>query len=1003
MLIVSCLALGMAGPILARQVFVDINATGKNDGSSWADAYNLLQDALTAATNGDEVLVAEGTYKPDRGKAVAPGDRAATFGLKNGVSIKGGYAGDGQPDPNARDIAAYQTILSGDLNSDDEPNFANYAENSYHIVTGSGTDETAVLDGFTITGGGMYNKSGSPTIANCVFKGNTAWHGGAMRNYHSNPTLINCTFTGNLAEHAGGGMYNFSSSPKLTGCTFSDNRAANGGGMYDHADSSPTLSNCTFSKNSAQYSGAMANYFNSNAVMTNCKLSENSAEFGGAIRNYKSNPTLVNCTFSRNSADGDGGAINNNSSSPLLVGCVFTGNTTQGNGGAIRNFESSPELVNCTLSHNTAKQASGGIYNHNESNPTLRACILWLNNDANGTNEAAQIFSVDSRPTVNYCCIQAWTGTLAGVGNMDADPKFIDADAGNYHLLPRSPCIDSGEPNYVAAADSTDIDGEPRVINSRVDIGADEYNNQRLVPSAYASIQSAIDAAVEGDVVIISPGTYKGTGNRELDFKGKAITVRGTDPQDPNVVAATIIDCEKEGRAFYFHNREGAGSVLAGLTIINGYAPNGGAIYCTNSSPTLANCVFQNNWAKYAGGGVYNSGGKATLTNCTFSGNWAYNGGGGMQNNNMASPTLIKCTFSKNWARFGGGGMQNHDDSNPKLTECTFSQNVTHNRGAGLDNYNSSPILIGCTLSRNSARSNGGAIYNLGGKPELTDCTFSENLAGDNGGGMYNLHSSPILIGCVFSNNIGNDNGGGMFNNSSSPALNKCKFSENRTSNSGGGIYSRNGTASLANCIFSANLAGANGGAINNNGKTTLANCTLTGNFANGQGGAIHTGDPDYSGQSNLTLTNCILWDNLDSGPPDQGRGLISPATRGRGAQISGGRSMVTYSCIQDADPNDTIVYSGAGNIDDEPGFVRPGRWADADNPDILAKPGDTNAAWFEGDYHLLPESPCIDAGDPNSDFSLEPEPNGGRVNMGAYGNTPEATAKRQLPEKTPQ
>ena len=206
-------------------IYVDADATGANDGSSWADAYWCLQNALADAQSGDEIRLANGIYRPDRQfvrgrspRIVASGDRTATFQLKNGVTIKGGYAGFGEPDPDARDIELYETILSGDLNGDDDPDFANNGENSYHVVTGSGTDETAVLDGFNITsgnadgsrpheqGGGMYNDAGSPTVINCTFSNNSArQHGGGMDNSYSHPRLTNCTFIGNRAELKYGG------------------------------------------------------------------------------------------------------------------------------------------------------------------------------------------------------------------------------------------------------------------------------------------------------------------------------------------------------------------------------------------------------------------------------------------------------------------------------------------------------------------------------------------------------------------------------------------------------------------------------------------------------------------------------------------------------------------------------------------------------------------------------------------------------------------------------
>ncbi|GAH34114.1 unnamed protein product, partial [marine sediment metagenome] len=208
-------------------IYVDADATGVNNGSSWADAYNYLQNALAAADPCDEILVAQGTYKPDA-NSIDPngsGDRTATFQLINGVVIKGGYAGFGQTDPNRRDIERYETILSGNINA-----LGDSSDNSYHVVTGTGTAHNAVLDGFTITagnangvspyniGGGMYNVSGSPTLTNCTFSENWAYKGGGMLNNYSISTLINCAFNNNSADSTGGGMENRQSWVTVTNC-----------------------------------------------------------------------------------------------------------------------------------------------------------------------------------------------------------------------------------------------------------------------------------------------------------------------------------------------------------------------------------------------------------------------------------------------------------------------------------------------------------------------------------------------------------------------------------------------------------------------------------------------------------------------------------------------------------------------------------------------------------------------------------------------------------------
>ena len=213
-------------------IYVDPNAHGANDGSSWTDAFYYLQNALTAAQPGNEIRVAEGIYYPDQGGGQTPSDRSATFQLINGVTIKGGYAGYDESDPNYRDIRLHESILSGDLNGNDVEiinpedliDDPCRAENSYHVVTGSGTDETAVLNGFTISAG---NANG-PLMGDKM--------GAGLLNDNGSPTIINCSFRDNIAYLSGGGMRNQNSSPILTDCDFSSNAAysglawSNGGG-----------------------------------------------------------------------------------------------------------------------------------------------------------------------------------------------------------------------------------------------------------------------------------------------------------------------------------------------------------------------------------------------------------------------------------------------------------------------------------------------------------------------------------------------------------------------------------------------------------------------------------------------------------------------------------------------------------------------------------------------------------------------------------------------------
>ena len=192
-------------------------------------------------------------------------------------------------------------------------------------------------------------------------------------------------------------------------------------------------------------------------------------------------------------------------------------------------------------------------------------------------------------------------------------------------------------------------------------------------PADFNNIQAAIDDSSDGDTIILQPGRYTGAGNRDIDFRGKAITVRSTDPNEPSTVAATIIDCNGTGRGFYFHSGESENSVLDGVTITNGYADRGGAIYCYGyTSPTIANCIIRNNTAGN-GGGLYL--GNGTVSGCTISENSATHSGGGVYcaDGAVSGCTIIGNSAEGDWMEYeGGGGLYIVDGT---VSNCTISGN----------------------------------------------------------------------------------------------------------------------------------------------------------------------------------------------------------------------------------------------------------------------------------------------------------------------------------------
>ena len=503
-------------------IYVNQDATGSNDGTSWDDAYSNLQDGLTLAQgcSGAEIWVATGVYTPGL-------SQSDTFSLTSDIALYGGFAAT-ETLRSERDWKTNLTILSGDIAGDDITDGNSIVtdttningSNSYHVVSVDGSansiTETAVLDGFTITAGdanggepddrgaGMTINQGSPTLANLTFVGNMADSGGGLYNTDaSNPTLTNVTFSHNTASSNGGGMVNINgSNTSLTSVTFSSNTASSGGGLYSTSGSvltltnvtfdsnrasadggglvntssnNPTLTNVTFSGNTADANGGgMYSGSGNNPTLTNVTFSGNSASSGGGMYNTSGvNPTLTNATFSGNMASADGGGMySSNSTYQTLTNTVFSGNTAGADGGGMYSTISSPALINVTFSKNDAGQ-DGGALHTSYNDASLENAILWGNT---AVSEGSQIYNLNSSIVISYSLVQggdsgsnSGTAFSTGTGNINSDPLFVDADGADdtvgtldddLRLSAYSPAIDAG--NNDAISESYDLDGNTR-------------------------------------------------------------------------------------------------------------------------------------------------------------------------------------------------------------------------------------------------------------------------------------------------------------------------------------------------------------------------------------------------------------------------------------------------------------------------------------------------------------------------------------------------------------
>ena len=646
--------------------YVDVGNCAAPGTGSQADPFCAIKAGMDAAMNGDTVIVADGIYTGLGNKNLDFGGKAMTLRSANGAgSCIIDCEGDGRG-------FSFQ----------------------------SGETPATVLDGFTITGGYAHGGAGinclnfsSPTIKNCVIRNNStppagAPSGGGLYCANSSPALINCTITQNTSLLNGGGIYLHNANPRISNCTISGNTANRGGGIYAYYASNPTMTNSIMWKNTAPNGPEI--YMRGSSVYgyPTLTVSYSDVEGGQEAASVFTGTKLI---WGEGNIDADP-AFAFADDAYLLPSspCIDVGTNNPPGGLPQTDRDGNPRPLDGNGDGISLADMGAHEYNAQEPSIALSRHTAEFFATVGGANPDQQVLSIRnggggtlSWQSESGC---AWLQPIPSTGNSTGEVVEVSLQvniASLQHGKHTCPLMMFDE----------------QAVNSPRWMEATLYLSSTLhVPAEFETIQAAIDAALpSNDIVLVADGIYTGPGNKNLDFGGKALTVRSE-----NGPETCIIDCEGDGRGFYFHSRQGSESVVSGFTITNGLTQRGGGIYCDDASPTISNCRIVGNMAEYSGGGI----------SCGY----------------PSSPTIIDCTISANSSPRGGG--IDFVGGNPTLTNCTISGNSS-DWGGGIRCADSSPIITNCTITRNMASTGGGIYCNGFSTPTMVNSILWNNIATD--------------------------------------------------------------------------------------------------------------------------------------------------------------------------------------------------------------------------------------------------------------------------------
>ena len=882
---------------LQAQVFVDQNAGGANDGSSWTNAYRDLQTALTLTSSG-QIWVADGIYKPITCNPCTDQQRQMAFQVPPDVQLYGGFDGT-ESSIDQRDLVANSTILSGDIGVANDS-----LDNSYNVLIAVNSTVSNVLDGFIIeegnadgsfgvaAGGGLFldaNPGGTADmqIRHCTFRNNYAGGGGAIAidcglGGESRALIRDCIFEGNTASlgitSTGAAIFIQGNSAaqiatRIVSCIFRDNYCGNDGGAIS---ATPTgqgsllameIDSCQFVGNRADDRGGaiwyrMSNFGECRVRITNSQFTENEAGGeGGAIFTRSSfdniaEDLIANCLFSRNRADGTssindgkGGAIfvrgsQAGNKEQLIVNCVFDRNSASHRGGAVAttSIETAPgicrtNLINCSFYGNTTEGEGGAIHTQDSTgtNTLLIAnSILWADSAA---VDGMEIFNDRSTVSLLNCDIAG--GIPAGItdngGLLDTDPMYSDPQNGDLHLPACSPLVDLGANSAIPTGMDTDLDGDPRIHAGTVDLGAYEIGIIYVDQSANGANngRSWTNAFNRFEDGLAVAAAGDQIWVAEGNYR--PITCSGCTDTDRQVAFRLVPDVEVYGGFAGDESALNQRDWVAHPTILSGDigVPNDSL---DNSFSVL---IAENATEKTILDGFIIEEGNAD-------GSFGSAAGGGLfldaNPGGTADLQIRNCTFRNNYAGGGGGiaidcGLGG--ESRAEIRDCIFEGNTAS---------------LGIT-------STGAAVFIQGnsGAQILTrfvNCTFRNNFCGNDGGAISATPTGAESLlamkidSCLFTNNQSADRGGAIWYRMSNfgecrVVISNCRFLENTAGGEGGAIFARSSfdnvsADTIANCLFSRNVS---------DGTSTIND---------GKGGAIFLRG-SQQGTRHQTVVNCVF------------------------------------------------------------------------------------------------------------------------------------------------